>query len=132
MCCCGSSRILVISPRYPALSSETLKEASSSISRSRPFSAIFSLFKPGKKEEKKDKEESDKEKYEKLKKEVNKSENYAEKYLRNFALADAANKSFTVYDIYKKSHGMAAFPYTEEKEVKAPVSKAERLFGFKK
>ena len=98
-----------------------------------PFSAIFSIFKSEKKEEKKDKEEEDKYKYEKLVKEAKKSENYAEKYLRNFASAEAANKCFGIYDIYKKGHGMAAFPFPwgDEKVARAPSSNVEEFLGFR-
>jgi hypothetical protein len=99
-----------------------------------PFSALFSIFKSEKTEEKKSKEKSDKEKYEKLQNALKKSENYAEKYLRNFATAEAMNKIFNIYDIYKKGHGMAAFPFPfpGDKETKTPVSRAEDFLGLKR
>jgi hypothetical protein len=57
-------------------------------------------------------------------------EKYHEKYMRSLAEANAKNSCFTVYDVYKKAHGMAAFPYNEEASASAPRSKAEEFFGF--
>ncbi|MFA5174352.1 MAG: hypothetical protein WC438_04185 [Candidatus Pacearchaeota archaeon] len=89
-----------------------------------PFSALFNFFK---KEEKKDKKEEDKLKDVKdLKK-----DSYAEKYIRSLAEANAINSCFTVFDIYKKAHGMASFPYSEEAEAEAPRTTPEKWFGLK-
>jgi len=63
-----------------------------------------------------------------LKKKGVRSDNYAENYVRNLAEANAINGCFTVYDIYKKAHGMASFPYAEDEEVKVPRTKAEDMF----
>lgn len=41
---------------------------------------------------------------------LDKKENYAEKVVRKKALSSAKKNCFTVYDIYKKSHGMASVP----------------------
>jgi hypothetical protein len=99
-----------------------------------PFSAIFSIFKSEKKEDEKDEDDETKKqkKYEKLQKLVKKPENYAEKYLRNVAEAYAYIDCFNVYDIYKKGHGMPAFPFPwkDDKEAKAPLSTSEEIFGF--
>ncbi len=66
-----------------------------------PFSALFgSLFK---KKEEKDKKEEKEIELKKIKK-----DNYAERLVRALAAADAANKCFTIYDVYKKAHGMAS------------------------
>ncbi|MBS3079291.1 hypothetical protein J4218_04170 [Candidatus Pacearchaeota archaeon] len=100
-----------------------------------PFSAIFSIFKSETKEEKKKEEDmSDEEKYKKIEKEVKKSENYAEQYIRNYSAAQGGSKAFTVYDVYKKGHGMPGFPfpYSEEFETKLPISAAEKWFLNKK
>lgn len=92
-----------------------------------PFSALFSFIKPAKP---KDKKEQEKEKLNLLKQKGIKKENYAEKYLRALAEATAMNRVFSVYDLYKKGHSMAAFPYTEDFEKKNPASRAEQFFGF--
>lgn len=42
---------------------------------------------------------------------IMKSENYAEKVVRQNAMAEARGKCFTVYDVYKKAHGMASVPF---------------------
>ncbi len=99
-----------------------------------PFSALFSIFKPEKQEKKKDEDMTDEERFKKVEKEVKKSENYAEQYIRNYAEVAGAGKAFLVYDIYKKGHGMPGFPfpYSEEKEFKAPISPAEKWFLNKK
>jgi len=97
-----------------------------------PFSA---LLVPAKKETKasedKSEEEIKKEKTQKMEKEGIKSDTYAEKYIRNLAEADAMDNSFTIYDTFKKSMGMASVIFGGEKgSLKAPLSSAERLFGF--
>jgi hypothetical protein len=94
-----------------------------------PFSGLFSFLKFGRKlKSKQDKEERIK----LLKEKGIKPDSYAEKYLRNLAEATAMNNCFSVFDIYKKSHGMAAFPYREEEEPRPPRTKAEETFGFDK
>lgn len=80
-----------------------------------PFSSLFNFsnFFP-KKEEKKDKKDEEKkkkEKLEKLKKEGVKPDNYAEKMVRAIAEESARKTCFTVYDVYKKAHGMASVPF---------------------
>ncbi len=93
-----------------------------------PFSALFSFLSV--KSEKKDTEEEKKEKLDKLKKKGLKPENYAEQYLRSISEAEAKNSCFDIYDVYKKAHGMATFPYTSEIEGRAPRSSTERFFGL--
>jgi hypothetical protein len=107
------------------LGPEKKEEKSSGDEDLNPFTALFSIFK-SMKTSKKDKE---KKKEIKDKKEI-KSDNYAEKYIRNLAEANAINSCFTIYDVYKKGHGMAGFPYSSEASAKAPKSKAEELFKF--
>ncbi len=87
-----------------------------------PFKGIFTW---GKKDETKE------ERIARLKKDGIKKENYAEQYIRNVSEANAINTCFNVYDIYKKAHGMAAFPFVEEKEGKSPESEIGKFFGFK-
>jgi hypothetical protein len=94
-----------------------------------PFSALFSVFK---KEEKKETKEAEKTDIAELEKKVKKPANYAEQYIRNFAEAGAINSCFTIFDIYKKAHGMAAFPYNAgEAEPEPPRTEADKLFGFR-
>ena len=95
-----------------------------------PFSALFSGVFKSKPKTKKSKEELEEEEAKVLEKGI-KSDNHAEKYVRSLAEAGAINSCFTVFDIYKKAHGMAAFPYRDEVEGKAPTSGAEKWFGFK-
>ncbi len=87
-----------------------------------PFSALFSFLKPKTKSEDKNKEKSDK----------IKPDSYAEKYVRNFAEAKAINSCYAIFDVYKKAHDMASFPYVEEANAEVPRSQAEELFGFGK
>jgi hypothetical protein len=90
-----------------------------------PFTALFDFFKADKKEK-----DDDLKKDDKKKKEI-KPDNYAEKYLRNFAESKAITTAYTIFDIYKKAHGMASLPYMEEAEVEVPRTAGEELFGFK-
>lgn len=89
-----------------------------------PFSALLgfgtlwgnSSNKDKEKTEKEEKEAKDKEKFEKLKKNGVRSDNYYEKILRNLAELKSKKTAFTLYDVYKKSHGMGSIPihdYTE-------------------
>jgi len=98
---------------------------------SNPFSALLSFLKPAKKE-KKEKKDEKAEKLKQLKEKGIKKDNYAEQYIRNLAEADAINRCYTVFDIYKKAHGMASLPYMDEAEGEAPQTEAEKLFGFGK
>jgi len=99
---------------------EKKKEESEDIN---PFSALFSFFKSEKKkEDKKEGKVSDK----------IKPDSYAELYVRNFAEADAINRCYAIFDVYKKAHDMASLPYMEEAEGEVPRSSAEELFGFGK
>ncbi len=68
-----------------------------------PFLALFGYY-----NEKSEKKEKSKEK----KKEEFKfprGDNYYEKYMRSVAAADAVNTLFTLFDVYKKAHGMASY-----------------------
>jgi hypothetical protein len=82
-----------------------------------PFSALLNLklfkdtFKI--KEKKKTKEEEDKEEKAYVKKLEEKgipSDSYNEKMLRDLAFKAAKSSCYTIYDIYKKAHGMASSP----------------------
>lgn len=105
-----------------------------------PFSALFSIFKSNKEEKKKEKPESElteeeiNARYKKVEEKVKKAENYAEQYIRNYAGAEGANKCFSIYDKYKKAHGMPGFPfpYSEDREARAPTTPAEKWFLNKK
>jgi hypothetical protein len=95
-----------------------------------PFTALFNVFSSKEKSEKEKKDR--KEKLEKMKKQGVTAENYVESYLRNFAEVDAIQRCFTIFDIYKKAHGMAAFPYGGTPDsVKPPQTPVDRVFGFK-
>jgi len=91
-----------------------------------PFSALFSVFKV---KEKKPDKKYEKEKLKRLKEKGVKRDNYAETYIRSLARAKAMDACYTLYDLYKKGHGMAAFPYKEESEVKLPKVFGESLIG---
>ncbi|HRZ85508.1 MAG TPA: hypothetical protein P5277_01885 [Candidatus Paceibacterota bacterium] len=79
---------------------EEKKEEKKSNNNDNPFSALFSFLKKDeKKEEKKDLEIDVK----KLKK-----DNYAEGLMRELAGVSAKETCFSVYDVYKKAHGMAS------------------------
>jgi len=99
-----------------------------------PFSALFSIFRSEKSDKKKEDKLSDEEQYKKVEIKVKKSENYAEQYIRNFATAEGANKCFSIYDKYKKAHGMPGFPfpYSEDREARAPTTNAEKWFFNKR
>jgi hypothetical protein len=103
------------------------KEEKKETSDTNPFSALFSFLIPKEKKSK----NPEKEKLEKLKKKGPKKDNFAEAYIRNVAEAGAMNSAFGVYDIYKKAHGMASIPYSDEAVGSAPHSSVERFFGFK-
>jgi len=96
-----------------------------------PFAALFSFVK---KPEKKEKKEEDKEKqaFEKMKKKGVKPDSYPEEYIRAYAEAGAINNCYVVFDIYKKAHNMASFPYVVKAETQPPQTKAEEVFGFGK
>jgi len=100
-----------------------------------PFSALFSFLKPSKKPEKQTEsitgEKKDPE-LELIKQKGIKQDSYAESYIRNYAEASAMNACFFVFDVYKKAHGMASFPYAEDVEPKPPRSRIEEVFGFDK
>ena len=113
------------------LGEEELKAKQAETEETNPFSALFSFLKPNKtakKAKKNDKED----KLKLLKEKGVKPDNYAEKYLRNIAEADSITRCYTIFDIYKKAHGMASLPYMEEAAAKPPRSEAEKLFGFGK
>ena len=60
-----------------------------------------------------------------------KPDNYVEKAVRSEAVKSASGSLHTVYDIYKKAHGMASLPYVDEAEAKVPQTGSDKLFGFK-
>jgi len=87
-----------------------------------PFASLFNFGK------KKDKKEDKKKKDGKIK-----ADKYAEKYIRNLALANAMNETFKIYDTFKKSLGMASPPFKiGDPSVNAgpPKSGPENFFGF--
>jgi hypothetical protein len=92
-----------------------------------PFGALFSFLSPPKKKEEKKPED----KIAALKQKGVSKDSYAEKYIRNMAEAGAISTTYTVFDIYKKSHGMVSLPFTESPEVGVPQSWADKMFGFK-
>jgi len=87
-----------------------------------PFMALLGLGNK-QKEKKKDSKKEDL---------IIKPDSYAEKYLRNMAETNAKNALFTVYDIYKKAHGMASVPFRDQfalKERAVPESKSHLDFN---
>ncbi len=93
-----------------------------------PFSALFSFMKKSKKE----KQDKGKENIQKLKEKGVSKDKYPELYIRRLAEANAVNLCYTIFDIYKKAHGMASLPYMEDAETEPPRTKAEEVFGFGK
>ncbi len=77
---------------------EEKKEEKKDIDDTNPFSALFSFMKPKKKEEKK-KEDED------LSRGI-KPDNDYEKVIRSQAIITAREKCFSIFDTYKKAHGM--------------------------
>ncbi|MEM3074620.1 MAG: hypothetical protein QW727_01610 [Candidatus Pacearchaeota archaeon] len=65
-----------------------------------PFVALFSIFKRKKEGDKKEEEVID---IKKIKK-----DSYSESLIRKIAEEGAAEKCFSIFDVYKKSHGMAS------------------------
>ena len=68
-----------------------------------PFSALLGLFKFAKKDKKKDKELKQITELKQIK-----SENFIEKEIRKLASITAIRDMYSIYDIYKKAHGMAS------------------------
>ncbi|MGC9309719.1 MAG: hypothetical protein ACP5D2_03440 [Candidatus Nanoarchaeia archaeon] len=64
-----------------------------------PFSALLDIFKPKKKEKQEISKQKD-----------IKKDNYIEKQMRKLAEDSAKSKLYSIYDIYKKAHGMASAP----------------------
>jgi len=97
-----------------------------------PFTALISFKKKEKKSDEDKTKQKQEDKIKKLKEKGIKKDNYAEKYIRNLAEANAINACYTVFDIYKKAHGMASMPYREQAEARPPRSKTEEAFSFGK
>ncbi len=96
-----------------------------------PFAALFSFAVSEKKKE--DPKKAEKEKIKNLEKKGIKPDDYAEKYLRNLTEADAMNDGFDVYDIFKKSLGMASVRTGGEKgRPTAPLTFGATLLGLRK
>jgi len=100
------------------------------------FEEITSFFKSPKDLRKEREIKKKKEKFEKIKEAgIAKKDNYAESYLRAVAEADAMNNCFSIYDVYKKAHGMASIPYPGklegDNEPDIPRTSVEKLFGMK-
>jgi len=113
---------------------EDKKEEEKDSANINPFTALFSAAK-SKKKKKKETEEDKIKKAKELYKKGIKPDNYAEKYVRNLAISKAMDYAFTIYDNYKKSAGMAAFPFGGKKGTvlgiaTPPRSRAEDWFAF--
>tara|TARA_Y100000310_G_scaffold228284_1_gene230594 strand:- start:1413 stop:2918 length:1506 start_codon:yes stop_codon:yes gene_type:complete len=92
-----------------------------------PFKALFDLFKKDKKKKKGDKKEI-------IGIKDIKKDNFVEKSIRANAADEAVNFLYNVYDIYKKSHGMASAPGDgfenwEEKRISEPETKLKNIFS---
>ena len=85
-----------------------------------------------KKKDKKTDEDKEKQEIDKLKEKGISKDKYPELYIRKLAEATAIDLCYTVFDIYKKAHGMASLPYMEDTETQPPRTKAEEVFGFGK
>jgi len=104
---------------------------------SEPLSALFSFFSSKTKKKKDESPEDQRKRLKKIDEEVEKDghvkpDNFAEKYIRNYAEANADNLCFKLYDKYKSAHGMAKFPYGgDDEDYGPPQSEADSLFGFR-
>jgi len=78
-----------------------------------PFSALIGSYNEGKKKKKEEKEKSH---LENLKKKGARKDDYAEKMIRKLGEASAAGGCYTLFDTYKKAHGMASYPNPEVDE----------------
>ncbi len=76
-----------------------------------PFAALFGFYNRNKKPEKKKDDKT--KKIEELKEEGVRPDNHAESLLRKLAESGAKDKCFTIFDVYKKAHGMASHPAPE-------------------
>ncbi|MBT3397825.1 hypothetical protein HOA55_02710 [archaeon] len=89
-----------------------------------PFSALFSLFKPSSKKKGKKKEIANLKSI--------KADNFVERAVRANAAQSAADGIYLVYDIYKKSHGMASSPEgfenSDEAETTEPAVEFKDVF----
>jgi hypothetical protein len=95
-----------------------------------PFTALFTGFKSKEEKEKKEDKEK-KEKLDQLREKGVKPDSFQERYVRSVAEATAVNNLYVIYDIYKKAHGMASWPYKDDERAKAPGTKIEKFLGFK-
>jgi len=78
-----------------------------------PFSALLGSYNSGKK---KKQEEKEKAYLDKLKEKGARKDDFAEKILRQIGEARAAGNCYTIFDTYKKAHGMASYPNPSENE----------------
>jgi len=93
-----------------------------------PFSALFGLFKKG---EKKKGEKKEIQSVKEIKK-----DNFVERSTRTEAAKAASDWIYTVYEVYKKTHGMAApdnpFQNAEEEKITEPEVKFSDVFKGKR
>jgi len=87
-----------------------------------PFLALLGAYKEKKKEKK---EEDD---IKELEEKGVKKDNWIERYARALAEAGARQSCYTIYDVYKKAHGMASHPGLEF-EGKFPKGEFKEIFG---
>jgi len=76
-----------------------------------PFSALFGSYSDKAKQKQKDKEKAY---LENLKKRGVRKDDYAEKLIRQIGEDSAAGDCFSIFDTYKKAHGMPSHPAPEE------------------
>jgi len=96
-----------------------------------PFTALFSFTKKPKKDLSKEKSKEE-ENLKKLKQKGVRPDKYPERYIRNLTEAGAIDSCFAVFDIYKKAHNMASFPYVDNAEARPPRTRTEEVFGLGK
>lgn len=78
-----------------------------------PFSALFGYYNSGKE---KKKEEKEKLYMDSLKEKGARKDDYVEKMIRKIGESRAAGNCHTLFDTYKKAHGMASYPNPAENE----------------
>lgn len=89
-----------------------------------PFSALFGFLKPKKKEDKEKEKISD---IKDLKK-----DSFVEKEIRRLAGNTSKDRLYTIYDVYKKAHGMASSPQEFERGIDEKEVPVKFVDVFKK
>ena len=83
-----------------------------------PFSALFGFKKKSKKGKEEKKEDKVKAKLEIMKKKGVSKDSHVESLVRKLGELRASDSCFSIFDIYKKAHGMASHPEPAFEEIR--------------